>query len=177
MYVIYNGELLHYGVPGMKWGKRKAYAKMLTRAGKRQGRADYYRDRGNQAYKKHDDNAKVLDKAAASYEAQGKYFRAEAARKSAAALRARGANIKGTNEATANKYQLKADHYNQKASKFASKKKLSVGKDVVDGIFGNARQKSYGKEQKSAERARENDLRDKLGDDNYRRLNKLRGRG
>lgn len=37
-YTIYNGELYHYGVPGMKWGHRKLTREdgSLTGAGKRQ---------------------------------------------------------------------------------------------------------------------------------------------
>ena len=86
---IDKSELYHYGVKGMKWGvtnKRELkVAKRFARAGKKQGVADYYRDQGKNAYKKHDENARVLEKTAKTYESNGAYIRAQVARKTAAA--------------------------------------------------------------------------------------------
>lgn len=184
MYVLYHGELYnaeelyHYGVPGMKWGKRKAeraYSRKLTRAGVQQGRADYNRQRGEEEYQKHESKAKVFDKVANKYESEGKYFRAEAARNSASALRKRGANVQSRWNETAMKYQLKADKLNQKASTFASKKRVEAGKDIVDEIFSRAREKGISKARRDEEWTREMQLRERLGDEGYAKLRKLQG--
>lgn len=232
-YMIVNGELYHYGVPGMKWGKRKAVAyankaansnelarswdqkakrasergkmnksakyaenarierevaskyqnkadrmveKRYAKAGKKAGAADYHREKGNEAYDKHKKNADVFDKAAKKYEAEGNYFKAEAARKSANVIRARGENIKSERYKTADAYMKKSDKLNKKASDFANKTNINLGKKRVDSIINKAKTDGYNKTKRSEEAQREWELEEKLGSNGYETYRRIRGR-
>lgn len=177
-YVLYNGELYHYGVPGMKWGKRKQrkLANKYYRAGKAKGQMQYYKDQSAAIYKKHNDIATAFDKSAKKYESQGSYFKAEASRKVAAALRKRGENARAKSDAIAAKYEKKFTKLNEKASAYATKKRTDLGKKNVDKIMNYAKQKSYEKTQSRETRAREAELQEKMGDRGYAAYNKVRGK-
>ena len=178
-YTIYNGELCHYGVKGMKWGQRRAQKKVtrkLRNAGVQAGRAKYERERGAEEYRKHDQNAKVFDKAAKKYESQGSYFRAEAARKSAAALRARGANLKALRDQEADRLDMSSKKYQEEASKFATKKRVNMGKKATDSILKEYSDKGYNRQRDSEEFEREQNMRARYGDENYERYERITGR-
>ena len=181
---IVNGrefELKHYGVKGMKWGKRKARLEARTtrrfaRVGKKLGAAEYERAKGAEAYKKHNDAAKVFDKAAKSYEAKGNYFKAEASRKAAAALRARGENVKRSRDEGAAYLEKRASKMQEKVSAYAHKKNVDLGKKKIDSILSASKQKGYDSRKRAEEAYNERNLRDKLGDNGYDAYNKIRGR-
>lgn len=174
-----ESELYHYGVPGMKWGVRNKrelkVAKRFARAGRKQGVADYYRDEGRNAYKKHDENARVLDKTAKKYEQQGAYIKAQLARKAASALRARGQNIKARNDAIADSYNKKVEKLTMKAEKYATKKRVDLGTKKIKSILGESKKKGYEREKSINDYARERDIEDALGEQGYDAYNKLRG--
>ena len=173
-------ELHHSGVKGMKWGVRNKrelkVEKRFARAGKNQGVSEYYRDQGKTAYKKHDENARVLEKTAKQYESHGSFIKAQIARKSAEAIRSRGANIKARNDAIADKYGKKAEKLNEKAKSYATKKRVDLGKKTINSILGDTSKKSYEKTRNRAEINRELEIREKLGDNGYDTYNKIRGK-
>lgn len=181
-YIITNdGELMHYGVPGMKWGKRKARLEQKTlrkygKAGRSRGVADYERSKGNEAYKKHDDIAKTFDKQAKKYESSGSYFKAELARQSAQKIRARGANVQASREKKAEYYLKRSKRLEEKASAFATKKRVDVGKKQIDKIFKESTQKGYNNAKRNEEWRADQNMREVLGDTNYKRYNKIRGK-
>lgn len=181
-YVIVGGELCHYGVKGMKWGHRKAqkYASRAERkyakAGDRMGRADYYRDKGNQAAQKHERTAAVFDKQAKKSEARGEYFKAEASRRAASAIRTRGANEKAKSDEMVAYYEQRASRITEKASTYATKKRVDLGKAKVDEILKNSRTKGYDRAKAVDEANREWELQEKLGDDGYAAYNRIRGK-
>lgn len=178
-YTIVNGELYHYGVKGMRWGHRKAqarYAKKLGRAARKMGAAEYEREQGLAAYNKHNNNAKVFDKAAKSYEAKGQYFKAEASRKAANALRARGENVKASHDRMADAYMKRAAKLQEKANTYATKKRVDTGKKLVDSIISENKQKGYDRRSRWVDMNKEYETRKKLGDDGYEVYNKIRGK-
>lgn len=146
------------------------------KAGKRAGMADYEREKGDRAYKSHDDNAKVMDKMAAKYEKSGNYIKAEAMRKSAAAVRARGENVRAGHYETANAYMKRSEHLNQKAESFASEAKVNVGKNKVNDIMKKARDEGYKNAKAWDDMEREDKIRDRFGDSGVDMYNKLHGK-
>lgn len=175
-------ELYHHGVKGMKWGKRKARLEAKTtrkfsRAGKKLGAAEYERSMGAEAYRKHDATAKTFDKAARQYESKGNYFKAEASRRAAAALRARGENIKRSRDEGAAYLEKRAAKMQEKASAFASKKNVDLGKKKIDSILSENKKKGFESAKNSEEAYREWDLQNKLGSSGYSAYNKIRGKG
>lgn len=180
VYYITNGELYHHGVKGMKWGRRKARlenkaARRYGRAARKLGAAQYERDMGADAYRKHDANAKVLDKAAKKYERQGSIFKAEASRRAAAALRARGENVKRQRDEAAARLEKRADKLNQKANSYATKKRVDLGKQRLDAILSENKKKGYDSQKLIEDSYNERETRQRIGDDNYERLERLRG--
>ena len=175
-----DDELMHYGVKGMKWGVRNrremTVAKKYARAGRTKGAADYYRSEGAKAYKKHNESAKVLDKMAKKHEAEGSYIKADLARRSASALRARGANIKASNDAKANAYMKKAEKLTEKANVFASKKKVDLGKKTLNNILKDSSKKGHDRAKSANDYEREVEARRVLGDNGYDAYNRLAGR-
>ena len=177
-YTIVNGELYHYGVKGMKWGRRKAVAKAerkYARAGKHLGKADYYREKGDNAYQQHERNAKVFDKAAKKYESQGSVFKAEASRKAAAALRQRGANVRAESIKVAESWTKSGNKLNQKADKFATKKRCDLGKAKIDSIMKESKKKGYNSAKNIDTAQREAEIEERLGSNGYNTYNRLRG--
>lgn len=177
-----NNELYHYGVPGMKWGHRKAqrleakYTRKLSRSGRARGAAEYERNAGDAAYKKHDATAKVFDKVAKKNEKSGNYLKAEAARRAAEAVRARGSNIKQQHDAAAKYLEKQADKLQEKANTFASKKRVDMGKDKIDSILKTSKQKGYEYRKASDEYQKETAMRERIGDNAYDTLERIRGR-
>lgn len=217
-----TNELYHYGVPGMRWGHRKAsklqnraknaresaaewdemarlakakgkinkankykqnanedradaakyqqkaekkVGKKFARAGMKIGRADYEKELGDAAYKKHADKAKVLDKIAKKSEAEGKFAKAEMARSSAAKLRARGENVRAGHYEAADRYLKRGEKLNKKASEFSASTNVNLGKKKVDSIIKSSRQKGYEKSRQEAEFQKEERIRSRFGDD------------
>lgn len=150
--------------------------KKYTKAGKTAGRGDYWAEKGNKAYEKHESAAKLLDKAAKKYDKNEQLFKAEAARRSAEALRARGENVRAANMKTAERYVKKSTKLNTKASDFATRARVDIGKKRVDEVVNAAKKKGYASEKKWDDRAKEANLRDRLGDDGYDVYKKVRGK-
>jgi hypothetical protein len=218
-YIIVNGELYHYGVPGMKWGVRKAkkllykaekarakqeaaLAKGKTRkadrfgeradeyqgqanrmaksgyisSGRLAGASDYYRDKAKKAYDEHDANARTLDKTASKLESEGKYIRAEATRKAAAALRARGANVRDGYLETANDYLSQSKVFEKYANEFTSKTNIDLGKKAIDSIISDNKSTGYKIASSNEYHKQEKKLKEAIGDDAYDVYKWVRGK-
>lgn len=174
-------ELKHYGVKGMKWGKRKARyeartTRKFSRVGRRLGEAEYERTRGAEEYKKHNDMANVFDKAAKSYESKGNYFKAEASRRAAEAIRARGENIKRSRDEGAAFLEKRAAKLQEKASAYAHKKQVDLGKKKIDSLLSEGKKKGFESAKNTEEVRREWELEEKLGPQGYAAYNQIRGR-
>lgn len=166
----YTNELYHHGVKGMKWGKRKAQrlenkvGRKYKKAGVALGKSDYYKSEGDKAYKSHNSTAKAFEKQAKVFESKGNMLRAELARKSAASIRERGANIRAENQKMADRYAKKAEKNKEKASAFATKKRVDIGKNKINSIMSESRKKGYNSESSTNEILKEDRIRDRYGD-------------
>ena len=174
-------ELIHYGVKGMKWGRRRAQryeartTRKYARAGRNSGFAEYERNKGAEAYKKHAHGASVLEKAAKQYEAKGNVFKAEASRKAASALRARGANVRAQHEAEAARYERKAQRITEKASTYATKKRVDLGKSRIDSILKDSKAKGINAAKERDEIARQWEIEERVGETGAKVYNYARG--
>lgn len=179
----YELYLAHHGVKGMKWGVRKArknenkVERKYARAGKNSGYAEYYRNKADSIQKKHNRAADVLDKTAKKSEAKGEYFKAEASRRAAEAIRTRGTNQRAESDARAAYYERKASRITEKASTYATKKRVELGKAKIDSILNENKTKGYNTVKRNEEISKEFELAERLGDDGYAVYNRLRGRG
>jgi hypothetical protein len=176
-------ELAHYGVPGMRWGHRKAMrlekrtTRRFAKAGRTQGMSDYYRDKAAEIRRKHDSMAAALDKKAKQYDKQGGAVKAEVTRRAAEALRKRGMNASASDAASAARYAKKTEKLLAKANKYADKKHVDLGKNKINSIIKESKKKGYDREKNLNEWQKEMELEEKLGSDNYATYNKIRGRG
>lgn len=119
-YVITNGELYHYGVPGMKWGQRRALNKMV----KYEKKQLKYQDKANRQLTLKD---KVVNaKTAAASRMAGKYTNRMSQRATLSA--AKTAAKRGEKAA---KLQAKSDKWKRKLDKVADKHKIDVGQRTV----------------------------------------------
>ena len=146
--------------------QQKADAKVEKRyakAGRYAGAADYARDRAKEIEDSHNRGATVLDKTANRLESEGKYFRAEAARTSANAMRAKGANDANAYRQRADAYMKKSNTLNKKAGDFATTTKINVGKKKIDSILSTSRQTGYKNAKAGDEYQRETDIENKYG--------------
>ena len=174
-------ELMHYGVKGMKWGQRRAQkyeartARKYARAGKSAGYAEYQRNKGSEAYKKHAQGASVLEKAAKQYDAKGNVFKAEAARKAASALRTRGENVRARYDSDAARYERKAQRITEKASTYATKKRVDLGKSRIDSILKESKKKGYESAKLTEENMRQYDIEKRFGEKGVKAYNYARG--
>lgn len=169
-----NG-LMHYGVPGMKWGHRKAIRK-FTKVGRAQGMSDYYRSKSNDIKKKHESMAAAIDKQAKQYDKQGGAIKAEMARRTAEAVRKRGMNASSDSAWWAEHYAKRSKKLLDKANKYADKKHVDLGKNKVNSILKDSRTDGRERAKARDEFASEQNLKEQLGERNYYAYNKLRGR-
>lgn len=151
-------------------------ARKLNRSGKNAGYAQYEREQGAAAMQKHEAKAKVFDKAAKQYEAKGSVFKAEAMRDAANAVRTRGANIKSKYDTTASRYELRSEKLKQKATDFATTKKVNIGKSTVDSILKDSRKRGYDSSKSYDEYQKEQKTRGVLGDGGYAVYRAIRGK-
>lgn len=184
MHVNYEYELMHYGVKGMKWGvrrrsKEERYEARTKRkyahSGRLSGQAAYERDQAAEIVRKHNRNADVFDKAAKNYERKGQVFKAEASRKAADAIRSRGANAKVEHEQMAAYYERRATRINEKASAYATKKRVDLGKAKIDAILKENKDIGYQNALDMAEFDRQASIQNKYGNAGLAVYNKVRG--
>ena len=98
------------------------------------------------------------------------------ARKAAAQLRKRGQNLKDSRDQEAARYEISAEKLNAKISKFANKKNVNAGKAKIDEILKKAKSKGYDNSRANEEWRKEQDLREKMGDDRYEAYSKVRNK-
>lgn len=146
------------------------------RAGAQAGRAEYERHKGAEAVRKHERDAKVMDDLAKKYDSSGKIIKAEAARRSAEAIRERGKNISDEHERVAKTYLKSSDAANRKASEIATATNVNIGKKKVDSIIKNAKKAGYEDAKEWDDVSAEQNKRKMLGDDGYETYRYIRGR-
>ena len=115
----------------------------LTRAGDAEGRAEFQRQKGDEAARKYNDSAKAFEKSAKQLDKEGKHIRADAARKVAEALRDKGSKARAEYDAAAEDYLSYSKALTQSANKYATKKNVDMGKMRVDSILKASKEKGY----------------------------------
>lgn len=146
-YYVKSAELFHYGVPGMKWGKRKAIQKMSRYERKYQR----YQDQADMANLKKsaaldashltktagaklNGVASKVNKAGAQLSPNGALSRATemAGRRVSRAVSRRAVRVAINSGKQAAKAQAKADKWKKKLDRVAQKKNIDLGKGTVD---------------------------------------------
>lgn len=135
--------------------------KMYSKQGKRQGMADFYKDKADSTQKKYDDTAKAFDKTAGRLDKEGKHLRAELSRRAAESIRNKGVKEAQQYRDTAELFMRSGDRMGKKASEFATKKNVNVGKNRVNALLKESRSRGYQNEKEAYEFQQE--LRKKRG--------------
>ena len=147
-----------------------------TRAGRNRGWADYTEEQGRKAYESHERLAKAAEKKAKQLDKSGNYFAAEAARRGAEALRARGKNIQDSRMEEAKFYVRRSEHLNAKASAYATEKRVNLGKSTVDAILKESRAKGYERAKYVDEANREYEIEERYGEEGVDIYRRVRGK-
>ena len=140
----YSDELMHYGVKGMKWGVRRARKKVekaYKKAGNAQGRADYILSRGRQIANASYRNARSLDKSSNEHAQKGHRVRAKIHKYFADSERSTARETMRVTREDAKEWLEISDAYKERASKMATKKNVSIGKNRVDELLSVARER------------------------------------
>lgn len=123
--VTTENELCHYGVPGMKWGQRRALKKMM-RWEKKQMR---YQDKADYQNTMRTNSIKVKTTVAST--AKDKFGKVGVANRVSYAATKSAYKTATKRGAKAVKAQMKADKWKRKIDKMADKKKIDKGSSTV----------------------------------------------
>lgn len=175
----------HSGIKGMKWGRRRfenydgtltpagkeRYAddrvskkqqkleakatKKYAKAGKYKGYAEDSRRLGDKAAEKYMKDADVYDRQAKAWEKKGHVLAAEIARRRARSLKDKGADARKEHDDDADFYDRLASRMEQRADKYASKKRVDFGKQKANSIMKKMQNETVSKLERDRERAAE----------------------
>lgn len=184
--------LQHHGVKGMKWGRRRyqnkdgsltpagkareekkqaKYTKKLTKkyawAGKNAGAAKYYRDKGDELTEIGERVARKAESAARDQAGKGNIARSKALQVSANASRNAAAKARKDYDDRAAGYEYAAKRANEKASKYATKKRVDLGKNEVDKILRDNKKRGYELAKQEHQDRNNAALREAMGDTVY----------
>ncbi|MEG2513972.1 MAG: hypothetical protein RSA92_01435, partial [Bacteroidaceae bacterium] len=129
----------------------------------RGGHAKYHRDKGLKAMKNNESIAKVMDYKANQYESTGKYIRAQTMKTAASKTRNTGEKIKNEENQYSTQLERISKESKQKVTDYATKKKIDLGKEHVNRILRESKNKGYDEAARNDERQKIENVRAVLG--------------
>ena len=164
------------GIRKMSGKERKQYkyAQKVTKkyalAGRAEGRAQYNREQGDKLTELGERAAQKAESAARAASKQGGkagMIKSKGLQVSANVARNAAAKARESYDSDAAFYNKLAEHRNEKASKYATKKRVDLGKNEIDKILRDNRKLGYEYERRDHEREAQATFKNILGDTGY----------
>ncbi len=152
----------------------KKMEKKLRYVGRAKGHADYENEKIAESQKKHEDIAKRFDRVAKKNANSGLGIKSDLAKFAADKIRKRSENQVEKRKEEAEYWTKQADKMQAKADKYATKKRVDLGKKQVANAIKKGRDEGYENSKEYDKRQKEDNLREKLGDDRYDKLQKIK---
>ena len=125
---------------------QRRYERRLRNAGEEMGRARYEHEMGKNAKASLDEKAARLDRIGNAAAEKGRAIRAEMYMNRASKIRKKGERLKDNRELNAKEHDRKAAELKREASEYATKKKITFGKNTVKKILRDAADEGYNKQ-------------------------------
>lgn len=171
------------GIRKMSRKERKQYkyttktSNKYARAGSAEGRAKYNREQGDKITEFGErvaQKAESASRAAREKGGKGNMVKSASLQISANVSRNAAAKARESYDKDAAFYSKLAEHRKEKASKYATKKRVDLGKNEVDKILRTNRKLGYESEKRDHQREAEGTLKSILGDTGYAMLDMTR---